>query len=247
MTTDEAKMTLQSWRIDGANEPTKKVREALALIEKDAELAAWWQKEQEFNSRMEESVGRIDVPPGLRQSILNERTESKADRKKVVYFPRFIPVAASFIALLFVGILLFDPLPAEAEPELDEFVGHVSSYDIDPEEMILTPDPEIALFELQKRLGTAPAQLPDRLHSLEPTAIHSTQWREVLIGVILMKDSQGNVHSLYLVESSEFPDQRDHPAHPEVRKIQDKALLVWTEQPYLYALSGPRAVEFLNR
>jgi len=230
-----------------ADAPPESVRKALALLETDSDLARWWESEQRFDASVARSVGESDAPTGLKKEILSVAPDPPSKRRKIIGFPPFLPIAASFMALLFVGILLLDPISAEAEAELGDYMGHVSTYEMDPQDTIQTSDPAVALSELRKRIGSAPDQLPSRLHDLRPTSVHSSKWRGAAVGVIEMKDSEGNALCLFLVESARFPDRDEHPIAPEVRRIRNKALLVWSEQGFLYALSGPDAGEFVNQ
>ncbi len=231
-----------------ADEPPAAVREALALVRDDPELASWWEREREFDRKFETAVNESTVPPGLKANLLaqSDRRQQKKPRK-ITRFPRLMPLAASFIALLFVGVLLFDPIPAEAEPELDDFMGHVSSHQPDLNESTQTSDLVVVLSELKEEIGSAPDRLPQRLRDLRPAAVQSTDWRGAVIGVVVMKDPNGNTLHLYLVESARFPDRSEHPVEPEVRRIRNTTLLVWSEEPYLYALSGPQAKNFITQ
>ena len=66
----EAQLILSGLRPGGleANEPF--FAEALALVEADPELQAWWQAQQEFDRRVSARLREVPAPKSLRQRCL---------------------------------------------------------------------------------------------------------------------------------------------------------------------------------
>jgi len=98
MDRSEAQLILSGLRPGGleANEPF--FAEALALVESDPELNAWWQAQQEFDRRVAARLREVPVPKSLRQRCL-------LSPKIVSYYPpqwehRGLLAAAAAVAIL---------------------------------------------------------------------------------------------------------------------------------------------------
>jgi anti-sigma factor RsiW len=100
MDRDEAKLILSALRPDSpeVNEPI--FSEALAQVETDPDLQAWWQAQQEFDRRVTAKLREVPVPEGLRDRIL-------AAPKITAFPPQWrhlsLLAAAALVALLCVA------------------------------------------------------------------------------------------------------------------------------------------------
>ena len=65
MNTQEAKLILRSYRPESAEAGDASYAEALAMVGTDAELRAWFEREQDFNRALVAGQERIAVPAGL--------------------------------------------------------------------------------------------------------------------------------------------------------------------------------------
>ena len=97
----EAQLILSGLRPGGheANEPF--FAEALALVESDPELQAWWQSQQEFDRKVSARLREVPAPKSLRQRCL-------LSPKIVSYYPpqwqhRGLLAAAAAVAILCVA------------------------------------------------------------------------------------------------------------------------------------------------
>ncbi len=83
MDKERAKFVLQSFRPDGADVGDDDFAEALQLATKDRELGEWLMKERAFDAEFAECLARVDLPEGLRESVLLAMVQSGSGYPKV--------------------------------------------------------------------------------------------------------------------------------------------------------------------
>jgi len=76
MDKERAKFVLQSFRPDGADADDSDFTEALKLATKDLDLGQWLMKERAFDAEFAECLARVDLPQGLRESVLLAMVQS---------------------------------------------------------------------------------------------------------------------------------------------------------------------------
>jgi hypothetical protein len=70
MDKERAKFVLRSFRPDGADSQDLDFAEALQLATSDRELGEWLMRERAFDAEFAEALARVDLPQGLRESVL---------------------------------------------------------------------------------------------------------------------------------------------------------------------------------
>ncbi len=83
MDKERAKFVLQSFRPDGADVGDDDFAEALKLATMDRELGEWLVKERAFDAEFAECLARVDLPEGLRESVLLAMVQSGSGYPKV--------------------------------------------------------------------------------------------------------------------------------------------------------------------
>lgn len=83
MDKERAKFVLQSFRPDGADVGDLDFAEALTLATKDRELGEWLVKERAFDAEFAECLARVELPQGLRESVLLAMVQSGSDYPKL--------------------------------------------------------------------------------------------------------------------------------------------------------------------
>ncbi len=83
MDKEKAKFVLQSFRPDGADAHDGDFAEALLLATEDRELGEWLMRERAFDAEFAEAFARVDLPEGLRQSVLLAMVQDGGDFPKV--------------------------------------------------------------------------------------------------------------------------------------------------------------------
>jgi hypothetical protein len=70
MDKERAKFVLRSFRPDGADSQDLDFAEALQLATSDRELGEWLMRERAFDAEFAEALARVNLPEGLRESVL---------------------------------------------------------------------------------------------------------------------------------------------------------------------------------
>ncbi len=83
MDKEKAKFVLESFRPDGADTHNKDFAEALHLATEDRELGQWLVRERAFDAEFAEALARVDLPEGLRESVLLAMVQDGGDFPKV--------------------------------------------------------------------------------------------------------------------------------------------------------------------
>jgi hypothetical protein len=97
----EAKQVLQALRPDDPEKAQPPFAEALAMVERDPELKAWWEAQQSFDRKIAAKLAEIPVPAGLRETILaGRKIEKIAPRPN---FTLWIAAAAVVAVLCIAG------------------------------------------------------------------------------------------------------------------------------------------------
>lgn len=83
MDKERAKFVLQSFRPDGADVGDDDFAEALKLATMDRELGEWLVRERAFDAEFAECLARVNLPQGLRESVLLAMVQSGSGYPKV--------------------------------------------------------------------------------------------------------------------------------------------------------------------
>jgi anti-sigma factor RsiW len=118
MNRDEAKLILQAYRPGGRDAGDPYFAEALALAQRDAELAAWFSEQQKFDSQVSGSLQQIRVPSRLKAEILalgeKEASPVAAWWRNLFSWQSPVAWAPAVIVVVVVSLALFRAKPAGA-------------------------------------------------------------------------------------------------------------------------------------
>jgi hypothetical protein len=122
MTSTEAKFILQAYRSGGGDDEDPAFYEALAQVQRDPALRAWFESEQTFDGAMTAKLAEVSPPAGLREAILaGGRVSSGTVRPRPWWRGgAWLAIAASF-AVVGVVTLAVWPQRAEASTRFGEF------------------------------------------------------------------------------------------------------------------------------
>lgn len=114
MTNEEAKFMLQGYRPNGADADNEAFADALAQASRDPALAAWFEREQEFDATIAAKLSIIAAPAGLRESILagtklSSASSESATRRAWWLRPWIIGLAAAAAVALVFTVNLSEP------------------------------------------------------------------------------------------------------------------------------------------
>jgi len=238
MNRDHAKFHLQAWHSD-SQEETPEVREALALLETDPVLADWWEKEQAFDNALANAVAKIPVPKDLRNKLLEcENGQNSEQKYSVLRFPRILAYAASLAILLGLTILFLEPKTMDAETDVYQFLEKV------PEWMEETTVPQKSSDDLKALLNhldfrqiTLPEEIQSAYGPLKAYGARIENWENKRIGVLHLKDSEGQTYRLFMVASSVFIPEKEITNQPGTREVSGLSVLTWRDDELYYAFT----------
>jgi hypothetical protein len=112
MDSAEAKFILRAYRPGGHDAQDPAFAEALAQVERDPALRAWWERERTFDATMAEKIGAMHPPGHLRTAIIaGGKAGGQTNRPRTRWWR--LPVWLAAAAAIAVGVFFTIP-PREA-------------------------------------------------------------------------------------------------------------------------------------
>lgn len=161
MTPEDARLLLQMRRPGDRDRDDPLFAEALRVVDRDPELKAWFDREQQRDRALAQKLATIAPPPGLREAILAGARASEPRRVRWWRQPAWLAAAAAIALLLGVtatlrlgrGGLALDALALAAAQELSTDGGAHAG-------------PVASLADIQTRLAETPEPLGEALGRL---------------------------------------------------------------------------------
>jgi len=239
MKSSQAKKVLEHYR--ASEELNLPVAEAIASLNVDPALAAWFAQTKTLDRSMSDAVAAIPVPSDLKESILAER---KVIRPIRWWNRPAILSAAAAVALFAIGATFWVNRPGRTFAEyrqtvIEESWGRAPHLDIE------TSD----LGQLNKWLAgiepTATVSLPSGLKDLTLHGARTLDWQGHT--VVLLCFSQGSKHlHLFVSNNQKFPDL-PRQSSPDFEKCNGWKTVSWTQGSRSYVLTGMNYFTFLKK
>jgi hypothetical protein len=241
MNREEAKSILESFRPGGADAANPQFAEALGLVERDAELRAWFQEQRAFDSAIAENLKDLAVPADLKASILAGRA--------VVRMPLWrdsrMRVAAAAAVALMVAL-------AGAK-----YVGSGASFAEFREKLIVEAwagdrhvDFEssewkevsrwLAAQNVSTNFNLPPALANVRLHGASVVDLDGHR-----ISCVCLADGPKHLH-LFVVTGAEFSD-RSRDGTPDFEKCSGWKTASWQQGDKIFVLTGMKYQTFVSK
>ena len=218
MNKEEAKSILQTYRPhrDDANDPIFK--EALLFAEGDNELKGWLEKELSFDQAFAQKLQAVEPPADLKEKILSNmpssatiaETEISTHLTKVIWWrqPLTWSVAACFIALLALGVVLIKPreTSTQARSEMEALVQAVNEYSrtLTSVESLEYQNNDVGALQdfLAANNSPTPRTLPTKMQAMNGIGCLSFNWQGHKLGLICFRGDR--VYHLYVTERKEI-------------------------------------------
>lgn len=242
MNKEQARLILQATPPDGARDEAL-VAQALAVVRGDAELAAWWEKEQALDDAFRRKLREVPVPDALADRIIHHRRRA-AFRSQAVYLPlAAVLVALGIVAAIFFGRTLREP-KTEFAAFRDEMVLFLRGYREFPKLDIETAN----LAQVRGWLGQKPwltsTNIPASLGRFPAIGCREITWRDRKAALVCFM-ADGVVIHLFVLPASSFAE-RVPPAGREFNRGR-MATAVWREGETIYFAATKGTEEFLRR
>lgn len=119
MNNEEAEFILAAYRPDGRDAHDDRFAEALAQVQRDPELRAWWQRQRAFDAAVAAKIAAVAPPPGLRATILAGGRAS-GNRRRAWKLPAWLAAAAALVFLATIAVTLN---PRRGTPNLQDLAA----------------------------------------------------------------------------------------------------------------------------
>ena len=244
MTPDEVKFILQAYRAGTEDDNDPRFQEALAHVEKDAELAAWFAEQQEFDGIVRDRLREIEVPADLKQRILAGR--------KVVQMPprnysRELIGLAAVLLIFAAGIFYFNGPSGDAARNRLALgaswqASMVHRLDTGYQLNLRESDPAKVRAWLAEHSPVNVEGLPAVLDGHSSHGCETFTWngREVVLACFNMN---GEIVHVFMMDHADLPDD-DHRHWPAGSEAGRWATDYWCDHKteFLVATSGGREI-----
>lgn len=231
MSRDEAKRILALYRPGTRDQDDPEISAALAEVERDPELKAWFEQHSGFQTAIRERLREIPVPEEFKRSLLPK----VAPGPVIWWTPRRVLAAAAVVILTAAGLWLFTrPSPPV---HFEHFRSRMArtvlrEYSMDIE----TPD----MQKLRQYLNTngAPAdyEVPKGLQPLALTGGGVLTWRGNRVSMTCFDRGKGNMLFLFVIQQQALPDP---PARqPDFAQVNKLMTASWSSAGRTYLLAG---------
>jgi hypothetical protein len=212
MNRDEAKLILQAWRPGGRDADDPYFAEALAMVEKDAELSAWFVEQQAFDARIIGSLQQVRVPSRLKAEILADNKTRPAPlfgwwRE---FFARQSPAAwaVATVILVVLGVTLVrdhSPVKSQFADYSSQMVdtAMTDQHHVDRE----VSDLKTALVSLSMDLSENDLALPSRLERGSGLqGCRALEWHGQKVSMLCFMSNAGGHVDVFMTAAAIFPD-----------------------------------------
>jgi hypothetical protein len=246
MTTEEAKLILQSYRPGGGDDADPFFANALGLADIDRELNCWFARQQSFDGAMSRALQSENPPAGLRDAILARKTSPQAAKPgRLLYLlPLLLSMAAAI--MLFVGITFYHKASTSTIVGSNSTGMTVASFTSqvlgikERGEISLGKsghDPEQLRPWLAQQGAPARFVLPPGLHRMPSHGCQSYTLGGTKVTMICFAIENGQVAYLFVVDKSALKDAASR-SQPEFHEVNGLAFATWTSGDTSYVLTG---------
>jgi len=235
---NEAKLVLQACRPDGQDDALPAFAEALALVERDPELKAWWEAQRAFDRAISAKLRDVAIPSDLRDTIL-------ASRKIEQMTPRFrlpygFAVAAMIMICLGLGLYVSRPVN-RTSPQVqivshDYAKGSIAFLEDDSTPLgMLSPDHEKVVAWLKQQhspLGT----IPTKMENLPSVGCQTFHVQGHTVSLICFTMSGGGVCHLFTIEKRALADPPG--TSPSFGREGSWTTASWSDANHTYMLAA---------
>jgi hypothetical protein len=206
MDISEAKQLLSAYQSDKDHFSDPHMLEALSLLESNAELAEWFERQLAFDRQIKEALLDAPKPKGLKSSILADYRDSK--RSTII---RTIRWASSIAAVLLLGVMGFWGYTANYNSKMNDYatlregMSHFiarSYFTLD----YLTKDMGKIENWLDEKNAPMYEDIPAALLEKEPIGCKKMTWKGQEVSLICFHREDGKVIHLFVADRSSLSE-----------------------------------------
>jgi len=245
MNNEAARLILQAYRPGGQDADDPQFREALEQAQRDPELARWFAKEQELDSRISAKLKASVTPPAhLKSQLLAQRKIVRP----VAWWrqPAWQLAAAACLALLVtLGVLWFKPAGqtqfAAYRSEMADFTAHK----LDRLDLMSRDVPEVRRWLAQKE-SHGDLVIPTGLDGRPSLGCRLLDWKGHKVSLVCFDMENKQVAHLLVVDSAAFKDAPTES--PVFNQVGDVATASWSRggKTYVVASKGGNQLDLMK-
>ena len=251
MTTHEAKQILRLYQPWTREEPDDEMRTALAQVEQDPELAAWFSEYTALQSGLRAKFKEIQVPEALKEQIISERKARLTIRNRRKVALSVLGVAAVVFLILGVAGILFWPDETQRLAGFqNRMVGSVvRSY---PRMDLETSNLNQIRQYFSEHRGLADYVLPAALNQTPGTGCKLLSWQGKTVSMVCfhggkaLSPKKADVY-LFVIAKRDLPDAPPDGAPPKFGRVSRLSVGSWTKGNLTYVLAAEGDEHFLRK
>ena len=233
MNREEAKLVLAACRPNGADANDPRMAEALALVQRDAELRAWFEAEQAADKAIAAKLKVAPLPDDLLARIhggTRQRIAGKPRRPSLT-----LAMAASFALLGLIAVLWLNRTPAASPGSFAAYRTDMAQFLREFPKLDITTDrlPEVREW-LARQHPLMPAQIPRGMERFPTIGCRTIEWQGKKLALVCFM-VEGEVVHLFVMPRTAFPDAALSPT-PMLARVGPESTASWSSGDNLYLL-----------
>ena len=234
MDREQAKEILLRYR-PGCDDPADpQIAEALQLLDRDPELAGWFEEQQRTDEAIRAALRQMPVPADLQQRILAEQKIVRPD-----FARRRLVLLAAAAAVIMVGAISLGAFRAG-------LIGGVATYRADMVRHVekgYLMSVQASNFDqlrqiLIEKKWPSDFIVPDRLRHVTVIGGSALEWKGHKVALACLQDHRHFLW-LFVVENAAFGNAPDSET-PRVHTVRNSPTAIWTQRgnTYLFTVDG---------
>lgn len=245
MTTDHAKFILQAFREGQDISGSPEMKEAVGLMNDDAELQTWYHNEFIFDQAFAAKLDGLKIPADLDRKIIAQVKVKPNAGFEFPWWKQFSVLGAAASFLLILGIVLLPNHTPSSYPKLATSVEHFQDFAARSLKTnsgfnARSPEWKTLVSYLNDNKTPAPTSLPDKMNVMPSVGCMTLQYHKKPVGVICF-GKNGKSH-LFVINFKDFPEMPIKES-PVVEENAYTTSIYWSGEDRHYLLVSNDAKE----
>ena len=244
MDKQEAIVVLQSRRPNDLDSDDTAYAEALALVETDRELRAWWEAQQAFDRKVAAKLEEIEAPEELRATILGRTSNRLAPQP---FFPFWLAAAAAVAILCAVATSQHATKIAARHISTDRYHEMTLTYlgDDSPSLAMMSSDHDKIRAWLQDQKAPM-GNLPEKMTSLPTVGCQKFEVQGHPVTLICFTIADGKLVHLFVVHSKDLAEPPPESS-PFFAEVNGWSTASWSDGNMSYMLATQAGLDSLRQ
>jgi hypothetical protein len=239
MDSRQAREILQLYRPGSTDAADPLVAEALDVVKRDLELAAWFEKHCAITSAIRSKLREVTPPPGLKRQIILGR----AEHVRIAALPRVLRNIAMAAAVLIIGVILFATLNTTHENTFEVFRSRMGRKVLDGYFMDITATNQAEIRQFfQSRQVPVDYALTKPLQELPAFGAAVFKFYDQPVELLCLSDvvqPNGPTNAVWVFVTSKSVLRDPPPAgKTEIAQVDKLKTYGWTKGDKVYLLAG---------